>query len=66
MDSDTTGNVIRVYAGKKVDFLTGLEVGEPYYAHGDGTISTSSAQINNADAPVLLGTAIGDGQLLRS
>lgn len=65
MDAGSTNDVIRVYTGKNVDFLSGLTPGDVYYAHSDGTLDNSNAQKNNTDSPVLFGTAISATQLLK-
>lgn len=65
MDAGVTDDVIRVYTGKNVDFLSGLTPGDVYYAHSDGTLDGSNAQKDNADSPVFFGTAISATQLLK-
>jgi voltage-gated potassium channel Kch len=65
MDAGSADDVIRIYTGKNVNFLTGLTPGHVYYAHSDGTLDNSNAQKDNADAPTLFGTAISSTQLLK-
>lgn len=65
MDAGVTNDVVRVYTGKNVDFLSGLTPGNVYYAHSDGTLDNSSAQKDNTDSPVMFGTAISATQLLK-
>jgi hypothetical protein len=63
MAAASAGGVAKIYTGRLADFLSGLSAGAIYYAHGNGTISTATAPMDNSYLPKVIGMAQTSTQL---